>query len=515
MKKILTLFLWISLATGFLHAQHVNVEIAGSINGMDPNEPSVCINPLNTNEIMIGTNTNHAYFSSDGGLTWQHQVLRSTYGVYCDPAIVCDDQGAYYYFHLVPDLSRVVCQKKAGKDSDWSNGSFTALNGSMQIDKEWAAFDPVKGNLYATWSQFNQHGSLDPKDSTVIFLARSSDRGITWSDKIRISQKSGNATGGVGSVHGSYPATGPDGEVYVCWWSPSGLMFDKSIDEGKTWLPADINVTTTVQWIYNVPGMQLTPSFPVISCDRSNGHYRGTIYINWSDNRNGPNDSDIWMVKSMDGGATWSAPIRVNDDPPGKQQFFNFLAVDQVTGYVYIAYYDRRKYDDNQTDVYLAVSRDGGSRFENFRISDTPFIPYSTAYFGHYLGVSAHNDKVFASWSRQDNGRNSLWGALINTSSNAVENLTKGPLNLEQNNPNPFNESTFISFKLSEPGLVTLKVLDLFGNTIATLMSAQQTSAGKHTIHFQPDQYHLVAGVYYFTLITKDELVARKMIYGR
>lgn len=158
MKKKFTLILWCCLAPALLEAQHVNIRIAGSINGMDPNEPSVCINPRNTNEIMIGTNANHSYFSADGGRTWQHQVLQSTFGVNCDPAIICDDQGTYYYFHLVPDLSRVVCQKKTGNSSDWSNGSFTALNGTMQIDKEWAVFDPVKGNLYTTWSQFNRHG---------------------------------------------------------------------------------------------------------------------------------------------------------------------------------------------------------------------------------------------------------------------------------------------------------------------------------------------------------------------
>jgi hypothetical protein len=186
-----------------------------------------------------------------------------------------------------------------------------------------------------------------------------------------------------------------------------------------------------------------------------------------------------------------------------------------VTGIVYILYYDRRNYSDNQTDVYMAVSRDGGTRFENFRISDTPFIPYSTAFFGHYLGVSAHNDKVFAAWSRQDNGQNSLWGAMVDTGSSQVESITKGPVNLEQNIPNPFNESTFISFKLTDPGPVTLKVIDLFGNTMATIMSAQETSAGKHTVHFQPDQYHLVPGVYYFTLITRNETVARKMVFGR
>lgn len=498
-----------------LQSQHINVRIGTSIDGLFPNEPSVCINPNNTNEIMVGANDDNYYFSKDGGLNWKHGILRSSYGVNCDPAIICDDQGAYYYFHLVPDLSRVVCQKKNSADSGWSDGSYTAWNGTMQIDKEWAAFDPVSGNLYTSWSQFNRHGSTDPKDSTIIFLSRSEDRGMTWSEKIRISQKSGNASGGFMSVHGSYPATGPDGEVYVAWWSPAGLMFDRSADQGKTWLTEDIRVTSPVQWIYVVPGMQLTPSFPVISCDRSNGRYRGVIYINWSDNRNGASDSDIWVVKSMDGGKTWSAPKRVNDDPKGKQQFFNFLTVDPITGFVYIAYYDRRNYNDNRTDVYLAVSLDGGTSFENMKISDTPFIPYSTVFFGHYLGISAHDNHVFAAWSRQDNGKNSLWGAIVDAGSSGTGNPPKGTVALDQNNPNPFYEYTFFSFKLADPGPVTLKVYDLNGQTVATLLNQEHRIAGSHTIHFSPDTYNLAPGIYYYSMVTRDQTVSRKMIYGR
>ena len=112
MKKItVTLVLGCLLHSG-LTAQHINVRIGSSIDGMMPNEPSVCINPQNTSEILVGANADNYYLSKDGGLTWQHGVLQSSFGVNCDPAIVCDDRGSFYFFHLVPDLSRVVCQKK-------------------------------------------------------------------------------------------------------------------------------------------------------------------------------------------------------------------------------------------------------------------------------------------------------------------------------------------------------------------------------------------------------------------
>jgi len=513
-RSLLVLSIGLLLHTA-LFAQSPNIRIGSSINNWDPNEPSVCINPQNPDEIMVGANADNYYFSKDGGHTWQQGVLRSSFGVNCDPAIVCDDQGNFYYFHLVPNLSRVVCQKKTKREASWSDGSYTALNGTMEIDKEWATFDPVHGNLYVTWSQFNKHGSLDPRDSTIIFLSRSEDRGLTWSEKIRISQKSGNASGGFQSVHGSYPTTGPDGEVYVCWWSPAGLMFDKSTDEGRSWLQSDRKISQPAQWIYTIPGMQLTPSFPVIACDRSTGRYKGSIYTNWSEKRNGAADSDIWIINSRDGGTSWSTPKKVNDDPAGKDQFFNFLTVDQVTGYLYILYYDRRNYSDNQTDVYLAISRDGGNRFENIRISDTPFIPYSTAFFGHYLSVSAHDNKIFATWTRQDNGINSLWGARLTMGSEGIEKQEKQTCSLEQNSPNPFNGYTFFSFSLKDPEPVTVQVHDLFGRMVATLADREPMAAGKHTLRFLPELFDLSPGIYYYSLIAKEQRITRRMMYSK
>jgi hypothetical protein len=515
MKRLILLLSVAFLLHSGLLGQSPNIRIGGSINAFDPNEPSICMNPQNPDEIVVGANANNYYVSRDGGITWKHGELRSSYGVNCDPVIVCDDQGSFYYFHLVPNLSRVVCQKMNNIAGPWSDGSFTALNGTMEIDKEWATFDPVHGNLYVTWTQFNKHGSMDPRDSTIIFLARSEDRGNTWSDKIRLSKKGGNASGGFQSVHGSYPTTGPNGEVYVCWWSPEGLMFDKSTDEGRNWLPTDLRVSQPSQWIYSIPGMQLTPSFPVIACDRSSGRYKGSIYINWSEKRNGASDSDIWMITSRDGGASWSTAKKVNDGPAGKDQFFNFISIDQVTGYLYILYYDRRNYTDNQTDVYLAISRDGGSSFENIKVSDAPFLPYSTAFFGHYLGVSAHNNKIFAVWSRQDNGINSLWGANLKMGSDGIEQSVKEVVTLEQNSPNPFNEYTFFSFKLRDPGQVTIRVKDVFGRTVAILADHEEMAFGKHTLRFQPALYDLSPGIYYYSLIANEQTVTRRMIFSK
>ncbi|MEI6435696.1 MAG: T9SS type A sorting domain-containing protein [Bacteroidota bacterium] len=514
MKKILTAVFLEFIFAGGLCAQNPNIQI-GFPNEW-PNEPSVCMNPTNPDEIMIGTVPDNYYTSDDGGLSWQHGVITSAYGVNGDPVVLADASGNFYYFHLVPDLSRVVCHKKQGLQSPWSSESFTAVYNNYDIDKEWATYDPVTNNLYTSWSRFNTWGSSNTQDSTDIFISKSTDGGQSWGEQKLISNIGGNATGGFGSVHGSYPATGPNGEVYVAWWSPAGLMFDRSTDQGETWLDTDINLTGfPVQWITTIPGIQTGVSFPMIVCDRSSGPNHGTIYINWSDKRSGANDANIWLSKSTDGGSTWSAPFRVNDDGPGRHQFFNYITVDQVTGKIYVVFYDRRNYTDTKTDVYLAISGDGGETFSNYKISDSPFAPYSSLFFGHYIGVAAHNDHVFATWMRMDAGELTLWGARIDPTTVGLVNEPSVPHALAQNAPNPFHESTFFSFKLAGQTSVTLKVVDIFGNNVATLINNEKMEAGKHTVCFSPEKFNLPSGIYHYSLVTNNKTITRKMIYAR
>ena len=103
-------------------------------------------------------------------------------------------------------------------------------------------------------------------------------------------------------------------------------------------------------WVYDVEDLFRCNGLPITASDNSNSPYKGNIYINFTDIRNGANDADVFIVKSTDGGFTWSDAIRVNDDPlgNGKQQFMSWMSVDPVTGAINIIYYDRRDYNDSQ-----------------------------------------------------------------------------------------------------------------------------------------------------------------------
>ena len=62
-------------------------------------EPSIAINPRNTNQIAAGSVLKGYHYSVDGGLTWTSKKMSSTYGVYGDPVIQFDQLGRLYYFH--------------------------------------------------------------------------------------------------------------------------------------------------------------------------------------------------------------------------------------------------------------------------------------------------------------------------------------------------------------------------------------------------------------------------------
>src|SRR5439155_1581992 len=109
-----------------------------------------------------------------------------------------------------------------------------------------------------------------------------------------------------GGVLGAVVKTSANGTVYLTWWDfgSNNIFFDWSAD-GNTW-HADKRVNDVLgsapgqgSWQLAIPAMAIDP-------------VTGAIYIAWPDSRNG--DQDIFMSSSTDGGITWSANDRVNED---------------------------------------------------------------------------------------------------------------------------------------------------------------------------------------------------------
>ncbi len=83
---------------------------------------------------------------------------------------------------------------------------------------------------------------------------------------------------------------------------------------------------------------------------------------------------------------------------------------------------------------------------------------------------------------------------------------------LHQNFPNPFNPTTKINFSLKEDLRTTLKIYDLFGKEITTLVD-QNLESGLHTIEFNPEKFGLSGGVYFYQINAGSFKETKKMIY--
>jgi hypothetical protein len=415
--------LFFALLSGYANAQFKNIRLDEQTSDNYSCEPSIAINPKSPGNIVAASALNNVYYSKDGGATWQKKKLESSSGVYGDPALIADSHGNFYYFHLSDPtkdtggyesekLDRIVVQFSGDGGETWSDGESIGLNHPKDQDKPWPAIDQ-KNNLYVTWTQFDKYGDADPNCHSNIMLSTSRN-GKKWSEPVQLSQTPGNCLDNDNTAEGAVPAVSFDGKMFVAWANQGKIFLDRSFDGGRMWLSNDLAIADQPGgWDMKIPGHDRCNGMPVLMTDRSKGHYRGSLYMMWADQRKGEHDTDVWFTRSNNFGDNWSTPARVNDDEPGKHQYLPWMVVDQTTGYVYILYYDRRNYDDLQTDVYLAYSVDGGLKFKNVKISETPFTPSDGNFFGDYLNIDAYKGIIAPVWTRMDNGKTSVWTAVI------------------------------------------------------------------------------------------------------
>lgn len=381
-------------------------------------ENSIVLNPndsyhvLNSNNSGNWPNTSSFYGadyldSFDGGLTWGGSVQGPGGSNYGDPAACMNINGRYFVGFITTSYGQGVAY------SD-DNGSTWAVSiagtGSMSniLDKNHLWVDnsptsPFNGYLYNGWME-----------GTNIRVTRSITNGTSWEPKIYISQ----GTNAGSHNQGINFKTGPDGEVYAAWsvydsWpgDEKAIGFARSLDGGISWEPG-FRALNNIRGIRTsgVPQNQRVNSFPSMACDISNSEYRGTIYIVWTNigepGINTGSSSDVYLIKSTDDGATWSNPLRINQDQAGqgKQHYFPWIACDQANGQLSIVYYDNRNVNSNQCETWMAWSEDGGETWEEMKVSDVSWTPspipgMASGYFGDYLGIAAYNGKAYPCWT--------------------------------------------------------------------------------------------------------------------
>lgn len=102
--------------------------------------------------------------------------------------------------------------------------------------------------------------------------------------------------------------------------------------------------------------------------------------------------------------------------------------------------------------------------------------------------------------------------ALVESPTDAQPEARPTTFRLMQNYPNPFNPSTRITFTLAAAGFTTLRVYDMLGREVTTLVN-DHLQAGTHTVEYSPA--NLASGVYYYRLSAGGSLAVRKMVLIR
>lgn len=406
-----------------LFAQSHRVVRLTEPDAVNPNEVSISINPKNPDNL-IGVSmqygkpgqarvSNARYVTNDGGRTWKTVYAANERNLpQGDDSIAFNSEGVAYHCYMAFDGIRVNRPVRAfsgiwvSSSNDGGNewtapvpvidhvNSVTPFEDKPYIVTDNVFGSPYKNNLYLAWTRFDVYGSKDPQHRSHIFFSSSRDGGKTFVPPFEVSDTTGDCEDGDNTLEGAMAASGVRGEVYLVWAGPKGLYFDKSLDGGLTFGNDKIIGPLHGGWDIVIPGIGRANGMPVTKVDFSKSPYRGTIYVNWVDARNG--DHDVFLMSSRDGGVTWSKAVRVNDDmlKNGKDQFFTWMAIDPVDGAINIVFYDRRNLDGTKTGLTLARSIDGGKTFVNHQINIEPFSCEQGVFFGDYSGVDAYGGRV-------------------------------------------------------------------------------------------------------------------------
>src|SRR6476660_8464383 len=393
----------------------VNVDANGNNRvGDAANEPSICVDRNNPNRMSIGwrqfssvaSNFREAGFAytTNGGTRWiapgvlENNVFRS------DPVLNSDTAGRFFYLSLVQNFFDDLWLSITGGQS------WTRVGPADGGDKQWFTIDNThssgRGFQYQCWStDGNNYGGRQ--------FTRSTDGGLTWLDPINIPNSPAWGTLDVDSA----------GNLFI-----GGV----NLTTGRIWCVRSINAknggvvpTFDRSTAVNLGG-DIVFSEPInpeglvgqvfLAVDRSGTSTNNNVYMLASVQPPGfTNGSDVMFARSTNGGITFSAPRRINDDPVNhaKWHWFGTLSV-APSGRIDVVWYDTRNASNNtDSQLFYSYSIDGGNTWSpNVAVSNlfNPFVGYpNQSKIGDYITVVSDDDSANVAYSATFNGEEDIY----------------------------------------------------------------------------------------------------------
>jgi hypothetical protein len=202
----------------------------------------------------------------------------------------------------------------------------------------------------------------------------------------------------------------------------------------------------------------------------------GNVWMGWS--RIIPDSSGLLMYDGMD----W---VFYNQNNSNLQAYWVRNLVTDSLGNLWMSGDGLIMYDGNDFTQYTAQN----SGLYSTNISDIQIDEFNNKWIIHPNAISVYNEDGITSVAEELHLPNAF--------------------KLQQNYPNPFNPTTTINYQIPKISFVTLKIYDVLGSEIATLVS-EEKPVGNYEVEF--DGSGLTSGVYFYTLQAGDFVETKKIV---
>ena len=342
----------------------VNVDANGNnIIGDAANECSIAVDPTNPRKMAIGWRQFNSVtsnfrqggygYTTDGGLTWhfpgvlQNNVFRS------DPVLTWDETGRFFYLSLLQSFCENVYRSINGGQS-WTE--LQADGGAGGGDKQWFTVDrtngPGHGFQYQAWDTTTCSGGAQQ-------FSRSTDGGITWTSAVNLPN----------SIQFGTLDVDTNGNLFIGGEVASGTGFYslRSSNAQNAGVTPSFDRITAVNLGGFLNGGGINPAGldgqAFLAVDKSGGPTNNNVYMLASVTPTGASSgTEVMFARSTNGGQSFSAPVRVTDDPvvTGRWHWFGTFAV-APNGRLDAVWYDTRNGGNNiNSQLFYAYSTDAG-----------------------------------------------------------------------------------------------------------------------------------------------------------
>lgn len=466
----------------------------------------------------------HSQRSTDEGNTWsQPQVISTGAGsTGITPKITFDGTTLYAAWEERPAKYQIYFSKSTDMGQTWS----TAVNiSNTTVDSRWVQVKWENGRLHCIWLDSPSYPAHD------IAYIYSDNGGTTWSQYRQLTTDVLPQTRACLQARGDMVYIASQ-DMYQINFSEIALM--KSTDKGLTW-SSPVNLTN------NSGNSQFADL--AIADEPNGQHRIYMAWFDNTHSAPNYDNSDIYFAMSTNSGDTWTQPVNLSNNPdnsyqgrialkryPGSDSLFvvwydystgnaEILGRRGVYGYtvpVELISFTGEISGDTRILKWTTSTETNNSHFELFRIRNN-----SSEFTGKIDGAGTSTESrnyefidrsvaagkvLYHLWQIDLDGTRNFLGEVD------LDEMLPASVVLEQNYPNPFNPETVIRYALPVPGYVKGTVYDLLGNEIATLINGEK-QAGHHEVKFNGSG--LGSGIYIFRLETGDQRQAIKLLLNK